>query len=648
MRRATAALALCLLLLLALPGRTAATDVGELDVGRLRRVAEEMAEQIWSQYLLPYFGMGLVHRDQIVFLHGRGYIDEDEQAPFDPQQTVVRTASLAKLPTALTAAELLLQRGIDFASPVQNYIRSFRIPTHERSPISFLHLFTHSEGFEERSLGTRTVDATQLVPLRTFLSDSPPRTVYRPGMMITYGNWGSAVLGAAIEELTGQPFAEVVEERLLAPAGMESTSYLQPLPDELARRRAPDYLQIGDYQRSMEPTWTQLGPAAGMHSTVHDMITLAALLLNEGRIGSRGVLSPEVVERSIQTQFRVHERLPGSTLGFLEEEQNGIRLLIRDGDSDGVRSRLVLVPDAEVGLFVVTAGANSAPRIAATERFTSALRALLDCLGEETVSPDPQWATRETLHPFAGLYSYIQRPRHDVSRLPLQTSTLLRVRATDRGSIIVAPTASEPLGGLERTTEFVPIANNLFQATDRSLRIAFVRGTLGEVRYMFSGGGYHGSYEKLRPWERLYFALAGLVIPILLCAGETVRRTLRALRRAPSELEGRARLQRIAITVFAASITLFALLLFPAFSFADMTPGLPVWVQGLGAFTYLVFSLPLVALAAIVFTLGVGGRTVATGLAIQLPTAIMDRVLLGSAPILFVALYHWRLLGFWF
>lgn len=646
MRRATAALAICSLLLLTPSERATAAD--SVDIGRLRRIAEDIADDIWAEFPVPYFGIGLVHRDQVVFLYGRGFADGDEEIPFDPQQTVIRAASLAKLPTALTAAEVLRQRGIGLSEPVENHVRSFRVPTHERTPITFLHLFTHSEGFEERSLGTRTVDATQLVPLRSFLADSPPRTVYRPGMMITYGNWGSAVLGAALEELTGEPFVEVMEEHLLDPARMDSTTYRQPLPQELAGYRAPDYLQLGERLRPIQPTWAQLAPAAGMHSTVADMARLATLLLNDGRLDDRRILSQEVVQRALQTQFRVHERLPGSTLGFLEEERNGVRLLVRDGDSEGVRSRLLLIPDAETALFVVTGGTNTGPRTSATALLTDALCSLLECLPEEPSQPAPRRVRREELLPYAGLYSFVQRPRNDLTRLPLQTSTLLRVRATDDGTIIVFPGADEPLGSLDRPTEFVPTEGNLFQATDRSLRIAFLRGTLGEVRYMFSGGGYHGSYEKLRPWERLYFALAGLVIPILLCAVETVRRALRALRRVPNSLEGRARLQRIATTVFAASISLFALLLIPAFAFVGMTPGLPPWIRTLGPFTYLVFSLPLVALTAVIFTLGLGGKTVATGVAIQLPTGIMDRLLLGSAPILFVALYHWRLLGFWF
>ena len=611
-----------------------------------QRIAEQTAARIEQRYRLPYFGLAVVYRGHSVLLT-RGYSDQAQTIAFDAHESVVRAASIGMLPTALLAAELLAEHEIAVSAPVRQHLRSIPVPTRERTPIQFEHLLTHSEGFELRSVNTRALDPGELIPLREFLNSSPPLPFQRPGLMTTYGTWASAVLGATIEELSGRPFAETMKRRLFEPAAMNSTTFDQPLPPALAERRAAELRHQGAALRVLEPSWSQLAPADGFHTTVADAARLISLLQSGGRFGDQHILSQDTVRRALEVRFRNHRRLPGVSSGFLEQEHAGLRLLIRDGDSEGMMSRMILVPQADIGLFLVTGTNNTGPRTTAAGFLAQALCDKIECPGPLDGYPLPELS--EPLQAYSGLYSLTNRPRNDISRLPLQLSTLLRIRTTDAGTLLVTPMPDDPFAGIDRPTEFQPLGEQLFESADRSLRIAFARGPLGEVRYLFSGGGYHGTYEKLQPWQRLYFALAGLLLPILLCVIETVRRIIYALTRPTAvQPDRRGRMQRIGMTVFAAAITAFAALLVPALALVGSAAGLAPWVLGMGAFAYTVFSLPLVGFAAVLWTLALGARSVPTGLAISVPAGLMDRLLLASVPILFVALYHWRLLGFWF
>ena len=611
-----------------------------------QRIAEQTAARIEQHYRLPYLGLAVVYRGQTALL-ARGYSDQAQTIAFDAHESVVRAASMGKLPTALVAAELLSEHEIAISAPVRQHVHSIPVPTRERTPFQFEHLLTHTEGFELQSFNTRTLDPEELIPLREFLNRSPPVPFQRPGLMTTYGNLAAAVLGATIEELSGQPFAETIKQRLFEPAAMSSSTFDQPLPPALAERRAAELRYQGASLRLLEPSWSQLVPAEGFHTTVADAARLISLLQSGGRFGDQRILSQDTVRRALEIRFRNHRRLPGVSSGFLEQQHAGLRLLIRDGDSEGMMSRMILVPQADIGLFLVTGTNNTAPR-------TTTAGFLAQALCDEIACPDPLDGyplpeLSEPLQTYNGLYSLTNRPRNDVSRLPLQVSTLLRIRTTDAGTLLVTPMPDDPFAGIDRPTEFHPLGEQLFESADRSLRIAFARGPLGEVRYLFSGGGYHGTYEKLQPWQRLYFALAGLVLPILLCVIETLRRIITTLARTTAvQPDTRQRMQRIGMTAFAAVITAFAALLVPALALVGSAAGLPPWELGMGAFAYTVFSLPLVGFAAVLWTLALGARSVPTGLAISVPAGIMDRLLLASVPILFVALYHWRLLGFWF
>ena len=51
---------------------------------------------------------------------------------------------------------------------------------------------------------------------------------FEPGTSWAYSNGGYLVLGLAIEALTGRPYAEVVRDNVLTPAGMHDTGFEQP------------------------------------------------------------------------------------------------------------------------------------------------------------------------------------------------------------------------------------------------------------------------------------------------------------------------------------------------------------------------------------------------------------------------------------
>src|SRR5207237_1365255 len=46
-----------------------------------------------------------------------------------------------------------------------------------------------------------------------------------PGGQFSYSNEGYALLGAVVEAVSGEPYARYVEERILAPAGMERSGF---------------------------------------------------------------------------------------------------------------------------------------------------------------------------------------------------------------------------------------------------------------------------------------------------------------------------------------------------------------------------------------------------------------------------------------
>lgn len=89
---------------------------------------------------------------------------------------------------------------------------------------------------------------------------------FEPGSRFGYSNSGFIVLGAIIERVTGQSYADYVHEHIFKPAGMTDTAIRAYKPGEIPNM-AHGYMRVG---QNGEPLFGQPGPTrARAHSREH-------------------------------------------------------------------------------------------------------------------------------------------------------------------------------------------------------------------------------------------------------------------------------------------------------------------------------------------------------------------------------------------
>jgi D-alanyl-D-alanine carboxypeptidase len=141
-------------------------------------------------------------------------------------------------------------------------------------------------------------------PQREFTTDeliayaTAEEPVAEPGEERVYTNSNTLLLGAVVEEATGQPFAEVLTERILEPLGLDGTVYPTSTDDW-----ASDTVGYAPGDDGLEPepvNFSVFGPAGAMISTTGDLAGWGEALA-----------TGELVDEATQT-----ERLEG---GVLEE-----------------------------------------------------------------------------------------------------------------------------------------------------------------------------------------------------------------------------------------------------------------------------------------------------------------------------------------
>ncbi|WII36573.1 serine hydrolase domain-containing protein [Paenibacillus thiaminolyticus] len=114
----------------------------------------------------------------------------------------------------------------------------------QAEPITLTHLMTHTPGFEDSVESIFRLSADEMLPLQEYIHAHLPARVFPPGKVAAYSNYGAALAGYIVERVSGQPFAEYVEQHIFAPLGMSRSSFLQPLPEALAQDMAKAYRAV--------------------------------------------------------------------------------------------------------------------------------------------------------------------------------------------------------------------------------------------------------------------------------------------------------------------------------------------------------------------------------------------------------------------
>lgn len=191
-----------------------------------------------------------------------------------------------------------------------------------------------------------------------------------PAGRFHYSNAGFVLLGLALEELTGQPVRDLVEEQLCRPMGM-SASTGAILDRDRARhatghqpaRRGWPWMP-GD---PLEPApWSEMNTADGhMCCTAADLSRLAVLFLTGGAVAGGRVVSTAAIERMVNSQAPDGEPVltvpgvPASSSsryghGINVEDVGGQRVLSHGGGMVGYSTFFLTDLDAGVGIVVLT------------------------------------------------------------------------------------------------------------------------------------------------------------------------------------------------------------------------------------------------------------------------------------------------------
>ena len=344
----------------------------------------ELTRRWMRRFKVPGAVVGVVERGRAPVLRGYGYRNREARLPATPR-TMFGLASVTKSFTAMAILRLAEDGRLSVGDPIVRHLPEFATPERRASRrITIHHFLTHTSGLPPLpSIYYTTIRSTRDDPpydptvarkvgidpdhapidtyeqILEYLRTTRYRLLGPPGRFFSYSNEGFGLLGAVIERVSGRTYESYLEEAVLRPAGMRSTSF-----DPGVLFRQPEVTTLYSPRRSgrrhglvPSETWwgdTCLRAAGGLRSNVADLSRYLEIYLHGGTVDGERVLRASSVAQMTRPYAEVDA---GVSYGYgvaVRPNYHGTPLVLHTGGLPGVSSLFAAAPKRGVATVILT------------------------------------------------------------------------------------------------------------------------------------------------------------------------------------------------------------------------------------------------------------------------------------------------------
>jgi len=512
------------------PGRNPPTapsqEQGPTDPAELEAFLDQLMARDMEEHHIAGAAVSVVTDGELFFAKGYGYADLENGVPVDPEETVFLIASVTKLFTWTAVMQLVEQGKLDLEADINTYL-DFRIPDTYPQPITLKHLLTHTDGFEERFFEWLELDADDLVASREWLVSHMPARVRPPGDAAAYSNYGTSLAGYIVARVSGQPYDQYIQENILDPLGMLHTSVRMPMPPELRAHASAGYTYAEGAFQATPDYLGQLAtvPAGAGQASATDMARFMIAHLQGGRYSDASMAEARILQeataRQMHTTLHSHDpRLLGTAYGFFEFSDNGVRTIGHSGEAYPFNALLLLLPDENLGVFVVY---NSDGGGDLTLQHLGFQRAFFDhyypASVVEPIQPPADFAER--VGRFEGGY---RMTRSSYTTLEKFKNLIGTIEISDSGDGTLA--LATPWG----EWRFVEVEPLYFRQVDTPFHMVFREDDRGHITRLYTDYTPQFGFEKLNWYEAPGFNMALLLGCVLVFLSLIPVVSIRAIR----------------------------------------------------------------------------------------------------------------------
>lgn len=343
-----------------------AEDVTQVEVSD--DALQHELERIRTSFRIPGMAVVALQDGEVVFRKGFGLRDVEKNEPFTPD-TIGLVASTTKSITAGLIGTLVDEGVFEWTRPVREYWPEFRMhDDFATSEMTLEDMLSHRSGlpYHENLLahgvGRETEDREQArqfrLDLLRRLAHFEPSHSFRSHYQYQDNVYASA--GTVVEQVTGQHYEDLVQQRILEPLGMTDSQFSRAKARETGRL-AKGYGEVNGKVEPIPFTDTRyFAPTAGLYSTADDMAKWVQLQIDKGKLGERQIISKESMDwvhsphMISSTDDVAFGGLVTYGQGWQQHRIRGHEVVSHAGSFNGYRTQISFIPDAGIGVVVLT------------------------------------------------------------------------------------------------------------------------------------------------------------------------------------------------------------------------------------------------------------------------------------------------------
>src|SRR5258707_10796 len=446
-----------------------------------------------DDYFAPLIADKRANAAAVVCTNREGVTFSRTYGPVDFDRSIWRAASVSKALTAIAVMRLIEEGRVDLDGDVNRYLKTFKIPATFQQPITLRQLLEHRSGLDDRFIGDGFRNGEQ-PPMRLLMQQVLPARVYAPSDVEFYSNYGYGLIGAVLEDVTGERFEDYMSATVLRPLKMNRSTFAQPLPQDLVSLVAP-----GKW-------WYQhAAPAGGLATTGADIAAFLIATLNE----DAGVISNPSFK--VMTTPQTANSGLVHRLGYWTGRDHGQQLIGASGDSGSFHAVITVVPEDDLGVAILVSGNGTGLAWGFYNRF---LDAQFGTTSSRTPRDahllQPKSADRESDSRFTGLYRTVRYPHHELSKTFIILD-LTRVTADGDGALRF------------RGARWIRTGPLQFEKEDGSETVSFKENSDGRILFL-------GDTEEKVAWHQSGYANIAFYFIFVTFFGVASCRTPGALR----------------------------------------------------------------------------------------------------------------------
>ena len=293
--------------------------------------------------------------------------------------------SISKTYTAAAVLKLSEAGKLSLDKPVTTYLPGFKMADERYRDITVRMLLDHSSGLMgDNTRNAFLFDDTDTTAADTLLERlSTQRLKAAPGAYSVYCNDGFTLAELVVEAVSGMDYMDFVRSALLTPAGLQNT--YAPGDDFDTARLAKTYVGPQD-SRALPLDTVGIVGTGGLYTTATDLARFGGALCGTDLLtqASLDTMSTDWASKGLWPADSADDQL-GYGLGWdnvhmFPFNQSGVTALTKGGDTLRYHAALIVLPEHNKALAVLSSGGSS------IYNGQAGARILIDALAEDGVT----------------------------------------------------------------------------------------------------------------------------------------------------------------------------------------------------------------------------------------------------------------------